>query len=72
MLPEKLRTAVYYADVEGMRCKEIAGITGVPLGTVMSRVHRGRRRLRNLLANVAVDRGYLLTGELTAAGRLAS
>jgi RNA polymerase sigma-70 factor, ECF subfamily len=72
MLPEKLRTAVYYADVEGMRCKEIAEITGVPLGTVMSRVHRGRRRLRNLLANVAVDRGYLLTGELTAAGRLAS
>jgi RNA polymerase sigma-70 factor (ECF subfamily) len=52
-LPEKLRTAVYYADVEGLRCNDIAELTGVPLGTVMSRVHRGRRRLRALLADVA-------------------
>jgi RNA polymerase sigma-70 factor, ECF subfamily len=60
-LPEKLRTAVYYADVEGLRCKDIAELTGVPLGTVMSRVHRGRRRLRTLLADVAEDRGYAST-----------
>jgi RNA polymerase sigma-70 factor (ECF subfamily) len=60
-LPEKLRTAVYYADIEGRRFKEIAAITGVPIGTVMSRLHRGRHRLRSLLAEVARDRGYGLT-----------
>jgi RNA polymerase sigma-70 factor (ECF subfamily) len=60
-LPEKLRTTIYYADVEGYRFKEIAELTGVPLGTVMSRVHRGRRRLRALLSTVARDRGYTLT-----------
>jgi RNA polymerase sigma-70 factor, ECF subfamily len=71
-LPEKLRTAVYYADVEGLRSKEIAELTGVPLGTVVSRVHRGRRRLRHLLAGVGDDRGYHQTDELTVAGRHAS
>jgi RNA polymerase sigma-70 factor (ECF subfamily) len=60
-LPEKLRTAVYYADIEGRRFKEIAAITDVPIGTVMSRLHRGRHRLRALLADVARDRGYGLT-----------
>jgi RNA polymerase sigma-70 factor (ECF subfamily) len=60
-LPEKLRTAVYYADIEGRRFKEIAAITDVPIGTVMSRLHRGRHRLRALLAEVAKDRGYGLT-----------
>jgi RNA polymerase sigma-70 factor, ECF subfamily len=60
-LPEKLRTAVYYADIEGRRFKEIAAITDVPIGTVMSRLHRGRHRLRALLAEVARDRGYGLT-----------
>ena len=60
-LPEKLRTAVYYADIEGRRFKEIAELTGAPIGTVMSRLHRGRHRLRTLLAEVARDRGYGLT-----------
>lgn len=60
-LPDKLRTAVYYADIEGRRFKEIAELTGAPIGTVMSRLHRGRHRLRSLLANVARDRGYGLT-----------
>ena len=60
-LPEKLRTAVYYADIEGRRFKEIAELTGAPIGTVMSRLHRGRHRLRSLLAEVARDRGYGLT-----------
>jgi RNA polymerase sigma-70 factor, ECF subfamily len=59
-LPEKLRTAVYYADIEGRRFKEIAALTDVPIGTVMSRLHRGRHRLRALLADVARDRGYHL------------
>ena len=60
-LPEKLRTAVYYADIEGRRFKEIAELTNAPIGTVMSRLHRGRHRLRGLLAEVARDRGYGLT-----------
>ena len=60
-LPEKLRTAVYYADIEGRRFKEIAELTDAPIGTVMSRLHRGRHRLRGLLAEVARDRGYGLT-----------
>ena len=60
-LPEKLRTAVYYADIEGRRFKEIAELTEAPIGTVMSRLHRGRHRLRFLLAEVARDRGYALS-----------
>jgi RNA polymerase sigma-70 factor, ECF subfamily len=60
-LPEKLRMAVYYADIEGRRFKEIAELTDVPIGTVMSRLHRARHRLRDLLADVARERGYGLT-----------
>lgn len=59
-LPEGQRLAVYYADVEGFKYQEIADIMGVPLGTVMSRVHRGRRQLRRLLTDVAAERGYLV------------
>jgi RNA polymerase sigma-70 factor, ECF subfamily len=59
-LPEKLCTAVYYADIEGRRFKEIAELTNAPIGTVMSRLHRGRHRLRALLSDVARDRGYSL------------
>jgi len=57
-LPEGQRLAVYYADVEGFRYKEIASIMNLPLGTVMSRVHRGRRNLRDQLADVAETYGY--------------
>ncbi len=49
-LPEQFRTTVYYADVQGMPCKEIAEVMNAPIGTVVSRLHRGRRRLRRLLA----------------------
>jgi RNA polymerase sigma-70 factor (ECF subfamily) len=57
-LPEQFRLAVYYADVEGFGYREIADLMQTPVGTVTSRVHRGRRRLRQLLADVAQQRGF--------------
>ncbi len=48
-LPESFRVAVCLADVEGCTYREIAELTGVPVGTVMSRLHRGRARLRRKL-----------------------
>jgi RNA polymerase sigma-70 factor, ECF subfamily len=56
-LPESFRMTVYYADVHGYRYREIAEILDIPIGTVMSRLHSARRRLRVLLVDVAHDRG---------------
>jgi RNA polymerase sigma-70 factor (ECF subfamily) len=56
-IPEDFRLAVYLADVEGFAYQEIADIMKTPVGTVMSRLHRGRRLLRELLADYARERG---------------
>jgi RNA polymerase sigma-70 factor (ECF subfamily) len=59
-VPEDFRMAVYFADVEGFSYQEIADIMKTPVGTVMSRLHRGRRMLRELLADYARDRGIVV------------
>jgi RNA polymerase sigma-70 factor (ECF subfamily) len=57
-IPEEFRLAVYFADVEGFAYKEISDIMNTPIGTVMSRLHRGRRMLRDMLAEYAAERGF--------------
>ena len=58
-LPENFRLAVLYADVDGFSYKEIAAILDVPIGTVMSRLHRGRKLLQKKLWNLAVEHGLV-------------
>ena len=61
-LSPDFRLAVYLADVEGFSYKEIAEIMGTPIGTVMSRLNRGRTQLRQALAEHARDLGFLKDG----------
>ena len=58
-IPENFRMAVLLADVEGFSYKEIAEIMDVPIGTVMSRLHRGRKALERALYGVAKERGLV-------------
>lgn len=58
-IPAVNRVTVYLADVEGYPYREIASLMGTPVGTVMSRLARGRKRLRELLSDVAKDRGLV-------------
>ena len=67
-LPEQFRIAVLLADVEGFSYKEIAEITDVPVGTVMSRLHRGRRQLQKRLWDYARERGLVPEPAGQAAG----
>ncbi len=57
-IPEDFRLAVYFSDVEGYSYKEISEIMDTPIGTVMSRLHRGRKLLREHLADYARERGF--------------
>ncbi|WP_237209850.1 sigma-70 family RNA polymerase sigma factor [Rothia nasimurium] len=60
-IPEDFRMAVYYSDVEGFSYKEISEIMDTPIGTVMSRLHRGRKLLRDKLTDYAAERGIKTT-----------
>ena len=64
-LPETFRMAVYLADVEGFSYAEIAEIMDTPIGTVMSRLHRGRGRLQKALYDYARQRGLVGDAEQT-------
>jgi RNA polymerase sigma-70 factor (ECF subfamily) len=66
-LPEEYRSAVILSDLQGLRYAEIAGVLGVPEGTVKSRLFRGRRILQKKLARFAVDMGYLSAAVVDAA-----
>ena len=70
-LPADFRTAVVLCDVEGLSYKEIADVMDCPVGTVMSRLFRGRRLLETALRGFAIDAGYVRTDD-TGAGIVAA
>jgi RNA polymerase sigma-70 factor (ECF subfamily) len=62
-IPDEFRMVVYYAVVDGLPYAEIAEVMQTPVGTVMSRLHRGKKLLKKLLAEYAASEGYDVTGE---------
>ena len=62
-IPDEFRMVVYYAVVEGLPYAEIADVMGTPVGTVMSRLHRGTKLLKNLLSDYAAQEGYRVDRE---------
>jgi RNA polymerase sigma-70 factor, ECF subfamily len=68
-IPEDFRMAVYFADVEGFSYQEVADIMKTPVGTVMSRLHRGRKMLRELLSEYARERGIDTPAPVTRSAR---
>lgn len=71
-LPEQFRMAVLLADVEGFAYKEIAEILDIPIGTVMSRLHRGRKGLQKRLYEYAVERGLVSAEDIEDSARAAA
>jgi RNA polymerase sigma-70 factor, ECF subfamily len=67
-IPEDFRTVVVLCDIEGLAYKDIADIVGCPVGTVMSRLYRGRRMLEGKLANLAIEQGILKPNKRAAEG----
>ncbi|MGW1810523.1 sigma-70 family RNA polymerase sigma factor [Streptomyces sp. NPDC002078] len=67
-VPEYFRTAVYLFDVEGFTTREIADIMQTPVGTVLSRLHRGHRRLRSLLEGYAQEHRLVPAGHVRGSG----
>ncbi|MEY4988869.1 MAG: hypothetical protein RI933_502 [Actinomycetota bacterium] len=65
-IPDEFRMVVYYAVVDGLPYAEIAQIMNTPVGTVMSRLHRGKKLLKKLLAEYAAQEGYNVTNSGTA------
>ena len=65
-IPDEFRMVVYYAVVDGLPYAEIAEIMDTPIGTVMSRLHRGKKMLRKLLAEYAAEEGYDVTSKIGA------
>ena len=61
-LPEEFRLVIFLSDVQGFSYKEIAKIVDCPIGTVMSRLHRGRKLLRKSLREYATELGYACKG----------
>jgi RNA polymerase sigma-70 factor, ECF subfamily len=68
-IPEDFRMAVYFADVEGFSYQEVADIMKTPVGTVMSRLHRGRKMLRELLSEYARERGIDIPAPISRSAR---
>jgi RNA polymerase sigma-70 factor (ECF subfamily) len=66
-IPASMRVTLYLYDVEGFAYREIAEITGVPLGTVTSRLHRGRRLMRGMLEDYAREHGFIARPSKAAA-----